>query len=282
MSSTRCTGSRSVIGSSATIQPKASVSACGARRPPAFTGSQTRIVRSFCQAIGVPRRSRKCPTAAAIEAVTTASSLTSRPAAMRSVTSLGVTIQSTRRCGPIGWFRTVSEEGSGVSTPRTAAPMRSPTSRPSARTRSSARRAAERGAPRRRRAAAARSSPSVGIGLGYHGRVVSGTDSGSGVRSRSTRSKLHTPPVMHWCAFAMTAKRSPATPSTTQSSQSGFSRSSSCDAICPQSRFNWRSSPGFGRWVCRTWYWRLKFRSSTHTGRPSIGVSTMRCCAWGM
>ena len=91
---------------------------------------------------------------------------------------------------------------------------------------------------------------------------------------RASRSKPEMPSTRQWCALAISAKRPSSSPSTNQNSQSGFERSSFWEKIRPASRFSWRSEPGCGSEVWRTWYWRLKRGSSTHTGTSNLGMRT--------
>jgi hypothetical protein len=66
----------------------------------------------------------------------------------------------------------------------------------------------------------------------------------------------------------MSAKPPSSSPSTSQSSHSGFERSSCWEKIRAARRISCCSEPGRGSAVWRTWYSRLKVGSSTHSGRP--------------
>ena len=88
-------------------------------------------------------------------------------------------------------------------------------------------------------------------------RLVSGMlDFGSGGGLPAIPMAIATPPspsAMQWCTLLMSANRSPSRPSTNQSSHSGRPRSNSWDRTRPARRLSWRSSPGGGRAVWRTW-----------------------------
>ena len=99
--------------------------------------------------------------------------------------------------------------------------------------------------------------------------------------STAVMSTPATPSTSAWCVLESSANRGsgcdPAeapfeaaapSPSTSQISQSGFVRSSCCANTRLARFFSCSSLPGGGSAVERTWYLRLKWGSSTHTGRP--------------
>ena len=61
------------------------------------------------------------------------------------------------------------------------------------------------------------------------------------------------PSTSAWWVFESIAKRSPSSPSTSHTSQSGLSRSSCWEKTRPARSISWRSEPGEGRAVARTW-----------------------------
>ncbi len=129
------------------------------------------------------------------------------------------------------------------------------------------------------RTPAATSSAEDGSRWGCHGSSSADGCSG-GVGSRSNRTVARSTPEMpstsEWWVFEISAKRSPSSPSTSQFSHSGLSRSSGWEAIRAASRNSCSSLPGAGSAVWRTWYSMLKSGSSTHSGRPvsSGGVAS--------
>ena len=62
-----------------------------------------------------------------------------------------------------------------------------------------------------------------------------------------------TPSTIAWWVLLISAKRLRSSPWTSQSSQSGFERSSCCEKTRPASRRSWSSLPGAGSAVWRTW-----------------------------
>ena len=84
------------------------------------------------------------------------------------------------------------------------------------------------------------------------------------------------PSTSAWWVLEISANRSPSSPSTSQFSHSGLSRSSGWEAIREASRNSCSSLPGDGSAVWRMWYSMLKSGSSTHRGRPdsSGGVAS--------
>ena len=62
-----------------------------------------------------------------------------------------------------------------------------------------------------------------------------------------------TPSTRAWWLLPMIAKRSPLSPSTSHSSQSGFERSSCWEKIRAARLRSCSSEPGAGSAVCRTW-----------------------------
>ena len=129
-------------------------------------------------------------------------------------------------------------------------------------------RAAARGeptAPTRRRAAPtgvlataptprAASSAPEGVGLGIHA-CSALIGSGTGLTSNSTvaMSTPATPSTSEWWVFEISAKRRLRSPSTSQSSQSGFVWSSCWEKTRAAIRRSVVSSPGEGRAEWRTW-----------------------------
>ena len=77
-----------------------------------------------------------------------------------------------------------------------------------------------------------------------------------------------TPSTSAWWLLPMIAKRPSRSPSTSQSSQSGLLRSSCWEKIRAARLRSCSSEPGAGRALWRTWYSRLRWGSSTQTGRP--------------
>jgi hypothetical protein len=109
-----------------------------------------------------------------------------------------------------------------------------------------------------------------GSGCGTHGSPSKGADVGTGSRSNSTvaRSTPEMPSTSAWWVLEISAKRFSSRPCTSHVSHSGLERSSRWEWTRATSARSCSSEPGDGSAVWRTWYWRLKFASSTHSGRP--------------
>jgi hypothetical protein len=108
-----------------------------------------------------------------------------------------------------------------------------------------------------------------GSGSGIH--PCSGpAGSGTGVTSNSTvaMSTPDTPSTSAWWVFVSSANRFRCRPWTSQSSHSGFERSSCCENSRPVSLRSWSSDPGCGSAEWRTWYSRWKCGSSIQNGLP--------------
>ena len=100
------------------------------------------------------------------------------------------------------------------------------------------------------------SSAWVGSGAGVQSSSgVSARSSGTGDTSNSTvaRSTPDTPSTSAWWVLLISAKRLSSSPCTSQTSQSGFERSSRCEKIRPASRRSCSTPPGEGSAVWRTW-----------------------------
>ena len=106
-----------------------------------------------------------------------------------------------------------------------------------------------RAAPRR--AAWCRSG--AGAAASARPRPAGPTGSGEASNSTETMSMPETPSTSAWWVLASRAKRSSSSPSTIQISQSGLSRSSCCEKTRPARSISWRSEPGAGSAVARTW-----------------------------
>ena len=126
------------------------------------------------------------------------------------------------------------------------------------------------GLVRRSRIASLSRSRSEGSGLGAHLGGRSGGGGGSSSRSNRTvvMSTPETPSTSAWWLLPTIANRSPSRPSTSHSSHSGFERSSCWEKIREARLRSCSSEPGAGSAVWRTWYSRLRWGSSTQTGRP--------------
>ncbi len=100
--------------------------------------------------------------------------------------------------------------------------------------------------------------------------LVRGGGCGIGVASNSTviRSTPEMPSTSAWWDFEISAKRPRSSPCTSHVSHSGLARSSRCEWMRAASARSCSSEPGCGSAVWRTWYSRLKLRSSTQIGRP--------------
>ena len=94
-----------------------------------------------------------------------------------------------------------------------------------------------------------------GSGRGSQRSPVSVGAAGSGEVSNSTdmMSTPEMPSTSAWWVFDSIAKRSPSSPSTSQISQSGLSRSSCWAKTRPARSFSCSSEPGAGSAVERTW-----------------------------
>ena len=115
-----------------------------------------------------------------------------------------------------------------------------------------------------------------------------------GPRGRAGRSRASTPAspsAKQWWIISSTATRPPASPSMSQISHRGRSRSSGDDISRAQSSNSCASSPGSGTAASRTWLEMSNSGSSTQTGAdsPSSGSRTSfrsfgtRCsrpCTW--
>ena len=97
-------------------------------------------------------------------------------------------------------------------------------------------------------------SAPLGGGRGAHGGPGSGSG-GSGSRSNSTvrMSTPLIPSTSAWWVLQISAKRPSASPSTSQISHSGFSRSSCWEKTRPASRRSSSSPAGGGSAVWRMW-----------------------------
>ena len=86
------------------------------------------------------------------------------------------------------------------------------------------------------------------------------------------------PSTSAWWVLEISAKRPSSSPWTSHVSHSGFARSSRWEWMRAASARSCSSEPGAGSAVWRTWYSRLKFGSSTHSGRPvSSGGNASFC-----
>jgi hypothetical protein len=116
-------------------------------------------------------------------------------------------------------------------------------------------RAASPGTVARSTSASPSSWTPEGSGRGSQRSPGSGGAAGSEEVSKSTvtMSTPEIPSTSAWWVLARSAKRPPATPCTSHSSQSGLSRSSCCENTLPASARSCSSEPGEGRAVSRTW-----------------------------
>ena len=104
--------------------------------------------------------------------------------------------------------------------------------------------------------------------------AMSGASSTVGSREKSNiavaMSIPEMPSVSVWCDLCTRPTWSPrSTPSTNQSSHSGWSRSRICSMSRSASEISWRRDPGAGSRVSFTWRAMSKSGSSTQIGRPS-------------
>ena len=115
-------------------------------------------------------------------------------------------------------------------------------------------------------------SRSIGLGSlsGIQGSRSSSCGRPSGPRSNRTvpRSTPAMPSIIAWWLLDSSANPPPASPSTSHSSHSGLERSSCWEKTRAARFVSCSSLPGAGSAVWRTWYSRLKSRSSAHSGRP--------------
>jgi hypothetical protein len=104
--------------------------------------------------------------------------------------------------------------------------------------------------------AAPRATRSIVLGSGS-GTQPSSLAAGSGIGSRSKStvpmSTPEMPSTIAWWVLVSSAKRSRSRFCTSQSSQSGFERSSCCEKTRAASRFSCCSPPGAGSAVWRMW-----------------------------
>ena len=116
-------------------------------------------------------------------------------------------------------------------------------------------RTASRGSMARSMRASESSWARLGSGAGTQRSGGRGGSIGSFSASKRTvvMSTPETPSTIAWCVLPTIAKRPPFSPSISQSSQSGFERSSCCEKIRAASTRSCCSEPGSGREVWRTW-----------------------------
>ena len=106
--------------------------------------------------------------------------------------------------------------------------------------------------------------------------IVAGSIGGGSGASRSKSrncSDICTPPspsVIVWCIFCTSADLPPRRPSTTTNCHSGRVRSNGSSVSSVARSSSWRSVPGLGRAMWRTWWSMSKSGSSTHIGAERL------------
>ena len=114
------------------------------------------------------------------------------------------------------------------------------------------------------------SSSSVGIGSSGASRSKS--------RNSSDSCTPPSPSVIVWCIFSIRAARPPSRPSTITNCHSGRVRSNGSAVISVARSSSWRSVPGLGSAMRRTWWSRSKSGSSTQTGALTLPGEV--CTRW--
>jgi hypothetical protein len=251
----RSTGSLTYTGSGPRI--------AAMRLPSAPCSSWVRIetgtsARSSSPSVRTPRVRSQRPSAPATTASTASFTVPPSPSLISLKSLRRLCTQRTRRCGPIGTLSGTS--GAGLSPAQNTSPRPSTASRacssewPGWDSASSARPASETGVRISPLTPSATRSISEGSGDGVQP-SSSGGSGGTGLRSNRTvaMSTPDTPSTSAWWVFEMTAKLVPSKPWISQTSQSGFERSSRCEKMRPTSWRSCSSEPGLGSAVWRTW-----------------------------
>ena len=254
--SSRATGSWHQTGSGAIMAATRLPSAPRSTSWRTLTGT---IALSSRPSVFWPRRRRCLPSAPATVASTT--SLTVPPSAslIALMSRRSARTQVKRRCGPMSLLYGL--EGAGLNPAQAMAPTPTAASRAPERTRRGPRRMARTdrvisaGIVARSSSASASSCERLGSGRGSQRSPRSAGAAGSREVSKRTdrMSTPETPSTSAWWVFESTAKRSSSRPSTSQTSQSGLSRSSCWESTRPARSLSWSSDPGEGRAVERTW-----------------------------